>query len=170
MMLGECGENCALYVHECVGSVSMLFGMFGFHIRIEPSHELERNVSLDTRFQCTANTSLPCSCHDCMGNWSSDISNNFMLPSPEAVSTWFSCASDHAKSKSESCVSNLNHVRIVELQIYSCSQSYHFSVTMPLAVKPKMYSLPLPTNPKFADPATAILESKNGEYLTAYPW
>jgi hypothetical protein len=29
-----------------------------------------------------------------------------------------------------------------------------------------MYILPLPTNPKFADAATAMRESKKGEYLT----
>jgi hypothetical protein len=32
-----------------------------------------------------------------------------------------------------------------------------------------MYSRPFPTSPKLADEATAMRESKNGEYLTAYP-
>lgn len=32
-----------------------------------------------------------------------------------------------------------------------------------------MKSRPLPTRPKFADAATAMRESKNGEYLTLYP-
>lgn len=48
-------------------------------------------------------------------------------------------------------------------------RGYHFSATMPLGVKPRMYSRPLPTRPKFADAATAMRESKKGEYLTLYP-
>lgn len=44
--------------------------------------------------------------------------------------------------------------------------AHHFSATMPFAVRPSMYSLPLPTRPKFADAATAMRESKNGEYFT----
>jgi hypothetical protein len=43
---------------------------------------------------------------------------------------------------------------------------YHFSATIPLGVRPSMYSLPFPTRPKFADAATAMRESKKGEYLT----
>lgn len=45
--------------------------------------------------------------------------------------------------------------------------TYHFSATMPLAVRPRMYSLPFPTRPKLAPEATAIRESTKGEYLTA---
>jgi hypothetical protein len=45
-------------------------------------------------------------------------------------------------------------------------KAYHFSATIPFAVKPSMYSLPFPTRPKFADAATAMRESKKGEYLT----
>lgn len=44
--------------------------------------------------------------------------------------------------------------------------TYHFSATMPFGVRPRMYNLPLPTSPKFAELATAMRESKNGEYLT----
>lgn len=44
--------------------------------------------------------------------------------------------------------------------------TYHFSATIPLAVKPRIYSRPFPTSPKFADVATAMRESKNGLYLT----
>jgi hypothetical protein len=44
--------------------------------------------------------------------------------------------------------------------------THHFSATIPLAVNPSMYSRPFPTSPKFADAATAMRESKNGEYLT----
>jgi hypothetical protein len=44
--------------------------------------------------------------------------------------------------------------------------THHFSATIPFAVKPSMYSRPFPTSPKFADAATAMRESKNGEYLT----
>jgi hypothetical protein len=44
--------------------------------------------------------------------------------------------------------------------------AHHFSATIPFAVNPNMYNLPLPTSPKFADVATAMRESKKGEYLT----
>lgn len=44
--------------------------------------------------------------------------------------------------------------------------THHFSATMPFGVRPRIYSLPLPTRPKFADAATAMRESKKGEYLT----
>jgi hypothetical protein len=47
--------------------------------------------------------------------------------------------------------------------------TYHFSATMPFAVSPRIYSLPFPTRPKLADDATAMRESKKGEYLTLYP-
>jgi hypothetical protein len=47
--------------------------------------------------------------------------------------------------------------------------THHFSATIPFAVKPSIYSRPLPTRPKFADVATAMRESKKGEYLTLYP-
>ena len=49
------------------------------------------------------------------------------------------------------------------------SRAYHFSSTMPFGVKLRIYSLPLPTSPKFAAVATAIRESKKGEYLTEKP-
>lgn len=45
-------------------------------------------------------------------------------------------------------------------------ETHHFSATMPFAVKPSIYSRPFPTRPKFADVATAMRESKKGEYLT----
>ena len=44
--------------------------------------------------------------------------------------------------------------------------AYHLSATIPFAVRPRMYNLPFPTSPKFAEAATAIRESKKGEYLT----
>ncbi len=44
---------------------------------------------------------------------------------------------------------------------------YHFSATIPLGVNPRIYKRPLPTRPKYWEEATAIRESKNGEYLTA---
>lgn len=43
---------------------------------------------------------------------------------------------------------------------------YHFSATMPFAVRPNMYNRPFPTSPKLADVATAMRESKKGLYLT----
>lgn len=49
------------------------------------------------------------------------------------------------------------------------TEAYHFSATIPFGVKPRMKSLPFPTSPKFAEDATAIRESKNGEYFTLYP-
>lgn len=63
----------------------MLVGMFGFHILIVPSQELDKKVSFETRFQWTEKTSRACSLHDCIGNWSREISNSLMLPSPEPV-------------------------------------------------------------------------------------
>ena len=45
--------------------------------------------------------------------------------------------------------------------------NYHFSAMMPLGVRPRMYSRPLPTRPKLAADATAMRASKKGEYLTA---
>jgi hypothetical protein len=45
----------------------MLALEFGFQILMQPSQDEERNVSLATRFQCTANTSRECSCQDAMG-------------------------------------------------------------------------------------------------------
>jgi hypothetical protein len=66
-ILGLCGLNAAEYVHECVGKVVMLALELGFQIFIVPSHEEERKVSLETRFQWTAKTSRACSCHEAMG-------------------------------------------------------------------------------------------------------
>lgn len=43
---------------------------------------------------------------------------------------------------------------------------YHFSAITPWGVSPNMYSLPLPTSPKYDDAATAMRESKKGEYFT----
>lgn len=43
--------------------------------------------------------------------------------------------------------------------------AHHFSATMPLGVSPSMYRRPLPTRPKLAELATAMRESKKGEYL-----
>ena len=65
---------------------------------IVPSQELEQNVSLEMRFQCTAKTSLLCSFHDWIGNSLTPISNNLTEPSPAATTTWFSCVSDQARS------------------------------------------------------------------------
>ena len=45
--------------------------------------------------------------------------------------------------------------------------THHFSGRIPWGVRPKMYNRPLPTKPKLAAEATAMRESKKGEYLTA---
>lgn len=74
---------------------------------IVPSHELEQNESLEARFQDTENTSRLCSCQDCTGKSSRPVSKSLIEPSPVATRTWFSCVSDHARSKRESCVSKL---------------------------------------------------------------
>jgi hypothetical protein len=152
-----------------VGSVVMLALWFGFQILIVPSQEEERKVSLATRFQCTLKTSRACSLHDWMGNWSTLMSKSLTEPSPPAVRSCDSCASDQQESKSESCVSNL--CGSVQYSVpgseRACERwAYHFSATIPLAVSPRIYSLPFPTRPKFAELATAMRESKNGEYLT----
>ena len=86
----------------------MLALWFGFQILIVPSHDEERNVSLETRFQCTLKTSRACSAQDWMGNCATLMSKSFTEPSPPAVRICDSCASDQAESKSESCVSNLD--------------------------------------------------------------
>jgi hypothetical protein len=52
-------------------------------ILIVPSHELEANVSLETRFHDTAYTSRLCSFQDCTGNSFTLISNSFTEPSPD---------------------------------------------------------------------------------------
>jgi hypothetical protein len=106
-MLGLCGLKAAEYVHEWVGRVVMLAFELGFQILMVPSQLLDKNVSLETKFQWTAKTSRACSCHDWTGNCESVISNSLTEPSPPAVRIWFSCASDHVLSKRESCVSNL---------------------------------------------------------------
>jgi hypothetical protein len=110
-----------------MGSVRMLEGMFGFHIFIVPSQELDRNVSLETRFQWTENTSRACSLHDCIGNWSKEMSKSLMLPSPEPVRIWFSWDSDQAMSYRESCVSNLvmliSHIQALHRVENSCTIS-----------------------------------------------
>jgi hypothetical protein len=94
----------------------MLALAFGFHILIVPSQLDERKVSLETRFQCTEKTSRACSCHDWTGNCDRVMSYSLTEPSPPAVRIWFSFASDHVLSKSESCVSNLGqcyqHVQV----------------------------------------------------------
>jgi hypothetical protein len=143
----------------------------GFQILIVPSQLLDRNVSLATRFQCTEKTSRACSCHDCTGNSERLISKSLTEPSPPAVRSWFSLDSDHVTSKSESWVSNLGNVhcqavftRIVHVMMER--KAHHFSATIPFGVRPNMYTRPFPTRPKLADAATAIRESKNGEYLT----
>jgi hypothetical protein len=105
--LGACGLNCALYVQEWVGSVVMEALWFGFQILTVPSHDDERKVSFETRFQCTLKTSRACSVQDWIGNCATFISKSFTLPSPPAVRICDSCASDQAVSKRESCVSNL---------------------------------------------------------------
>ena len=98
-MLGLNGLNCAEYVQLCVGSVAMEVPEFWFQILMHPSHEEDRNVSLEMRFQWTEKTSRACSDHDAMGNRCSEISKSLMLPSPLAVRIWSSCASDHVRSK-----------------------------------------------------------------------
>ena len=171
--LALCGLKAAEYVQLCVGSVVILCAALGFQILIVPSQLLDKKVSFEMRFQCTAKTSRACSCHDWTGNWERVISKSFTEPSPPAVRIWFSCASDQVLSKRESCVSNLCALSVLR----ACDSAYnrvalaevcthHFSATMPFAVKPSMYNLPLPTRPKFADVATAMRESKKGEYLT----
>lgn len=111
--------------------VKLAFAL-GFQILTVPSQLLERNVSLEMRFQCTEKTSRACSCHDCTGNWERVMSNSFTEPSPPAVRIWFSCASDQAVSKSESCVSNLdsNHSSVsgrwhVMYESCNCVQRNH---------------------------------------------
>lgn len=91
----------------CVGSVVSEACAFGLQILIVPSQDEERKVSFATRFHCTAKTSRACSCQDCTGNWDSVMSKSLTEPSPPAVSSWFSCASDQVVSKSESWVSKL---------------------------------------------------------------
>ena len=104
-------------MQEWMGRVKREVGRLGFHcdcIRavengdvgskgprttlIVPSQELEQNVSFDTRFQCTAKTSLICSFQDWMGNSSIPMSKSLTEPSPAATRTWFSCVSDQARS------------------------------------------------------------------------
>src|SRR5690242_12485366 len=84
-MLGACGLNCAEYVQLCVGSVVMLALWLGFQILTVPSHDEERKVSLDTRFQCTLKTSRACSVQDWMGNCATLMSKSLTEPSPPAV-------------------------------------------------------------------------------------
>lgn len=56
----------------------------------------------------------------------------------------------------------------MRIWIWICSGgNYHFSATIPLGVRPRICRRPLPTRPKFADEATAMRESKKGEYFTA---
>lgn len=76
-------------------------------ILIVPSHEEDAKVSLATRFQNTEKTSRLCSCHDWTGNCGTEMSKSLTEPSPHPTATWFSCASDQAVSKRESCVSYL---------------------------------------------------------------
>lgn len=104
---GECGDHWAEYVQLFVGRVSSDCGRSGAQTLTVPSQLLEQNRSLDTRFQCTANTSRACSFQLPTGKSATEASKSLTLPSPEAASTWFSCISDHARSKSESCVVNL---------------------------------------------------------------
>lgn len=85
----------------------MLASELGFQILMQPSQEEERNVSLATRFQCTAKTSRACSCHEAMGYVGTLMSKSFTEPSPQAVRSWFSWDSDQVLSKRESWVSNL---------------------------------------------------------------
>lgn len=87
----------------------------GFQILIVPSQDEERKVSFATRFQCTEKTSRVCSVQDWMGNWERVMSKSFMLPSPPAVRSWFSCDSDQAVSKRESWVSKLGGEDVSEL-------------------------------------------------------
>ena len=80
-------------------SVTGEFGVErGRTIFIVPSQELEQNVSLETRFQCTANTSRLWPCQFCTGNLSRPMSKSLIEPSPQATTSWFSCSSDHATS------------------------------------------------------------------------
>jgi hypothetical protein len=72
-----------------------------------PSQEEDAKVSFATRFQNTEKTSRLCSCHDWTGNCGTEMSKSLTEPSPHPTATWFSCASDQAVSKRESCVSYL---------------------------------------------------------------
>ena len=104
----------------------------------QPSHELEQKVSLPTRFQCTANTSRLCSCHDWTGNSSRPMSKSLIEPSPAAITSWFSCVSDHERSYSASCVSNLNPRKHIRRNGQGNVDQDHFSTTMPSGDKPRM--------------------------------
>lgn len=69
---GRCGlhwvgrrSRLALVVYGEIGKEGLLRNGGGVStIFMVPSHDEEQNVSLDTRFQCTENTSRLCSCHD----------------------------------------------------------------------------------------------------------
>lgn len=92
-------------------------------------------------------------------------------PSPHATTIWFSCASDQEVSYIESWESKLECISTDPMSRYvkklSRKDTYNFWDTMPLAVSSRMYNRPFPTNPKFAEAATAMRESKKGEYFTA---
>jgi len=98
-MLAECGLNCALYVQLWMGRVVTDCASSGLHILTQPSHEEERKDSLETRFQCTENTSRACSFQELIGKLFKVMSKSFILPSPPAVRIWFSWDSDHVVSK-----------------------------------------------------------------------
>ena len=76
-----------------------------------------------------------------MGNSSMPMSKSLMEPSPVATRTWFSCVSDQARSKRESCVSNLEmgSAKVWQRGMgYAEAYYYHFSAMMPLGVSPRM--------------------------------
>lgn len=79
----------------------------GLKILIAPSQDEEANRVLSTRFHESEKTSRVCSRYCRIGNWSTEVSNSLMLPSPDAARSWLECDSEKQTSKSESWVSNL---------------------------------------------------------------
>lgn len=142
-----------------------------------PSQELEMNVSLVTGFQETEKVSLLCSWKFMTGNSLTPRSKSFNEPSPQAVISWFSWISDHARSYRASFVSKLiahksnrqPHANkglvvawrnsMMEGDEGGLGGPYVFSTCTPCAVSPRAKTRPLPTIPKLAEVATAIRES-----------
>jgi hypothetical protein len=166
-------------------SISRLEGWGRHTIFTVWSQEAETNWSFCRLFQSTECTSAECSCQTCVGRpcaSASSLSCAFdprekahlkghveqsqrpiPTPSNHLISTisplpikTYSWDSFHATSYTESWVSNL-------LSAWSPSTTYHLTTWIPPGVKLKIWSLPLPTKPKFAPEATAIRSSKNGE-------
>lgn len=126
----------------------------------------------------------------------STVSHSLTLPSPDAVASWFSCTSLHARSYSPSCVSNLRQPSSSAAAqphfpaLPPPDITHTFSTPTPCGPVPNRLSLPFPTSPtvfprcagqrgaaqraaratnaQFADPATASLFGKKGEKATPY--